>query len=521
MPYWYVRPLAAPVLINDTGGYMVVIAGQPAFVVAGTLTIECAIGRRSQASFTIYTASLSTHVQQYQQVQIYDATGYLVFSGYVTNPTENKPGYQPSILTTITCADQHFLADKRILAAAYQNQTPAQIVANIVSTVLAAEGVTVGQIYDPFPALFVSLTTIVSTSLLVTASSNAIPNAVFGYCTVAAALDALVQSASSSGIPYYWQIDQFKQLWFVPYTMITGPAVDGTIIDEKNNPPSVTRANPTYRNVQYIVSGTAQTLPQTETRLGDGNTVAWPMGFDLSMVPTISVDGNPKTVGINGIDAGKDFYWNKGDKVITQDSAAAKLTASNVLQVYYIGQYPTVIASNNAAQIAQQTGLDGTSGIIEDVEEDATITSLAGGYAEAGNLLTRYSTQGIQVQATVKQPGFVQGQFCQTNLPMFGINNLGMLLESISITDSVDGFSLWYKLNLIAGPSDTSWQSFWGNLIGTAGPVSDLSVGSSSSLALSAPFTATLAPSASMTPTVFACPIVNTTTFANTTTIVC
>lgn len=498
----------------------VVISGQSVMIVAGTLQIVCAVGRRSTASFTVYSASLATHLQQYQQVQIYNQASYLIFSGYVINPNEGKPGFQSSLLTTVTCCDQHFLADKRKISAAYQNQTPAQIVYQIATTILAQEGVTIGMIYDPNPALFFSLTTITSTSLFVALSSAAIPNAQFNYCTCAAAMDALTTAANSSGIPYYWQIDQFKVLWFVPYTMIAGPAIDGTQIEQINNPPVVIRANPTYRNVQYVTGGTAQTVLQNEVRMGDGVTQSWTMGYPLASAPVVLFDGASQAVALKG-STGSQFYWAQGDPTIAQDKSQSIPLSTDTLNFAYIGQFPQTAVTTNAAQVAYQAALDGTSGIIEEAENDPTITTLAGGYAEASAILTRYAQQGTQLTCYTMQTGFVQGQSSMVNLPMFGINNAAMLVESVTITDQVDNYNIWYQLSLVIGPYDTTVAAFWGNLIGNNQPMPSLNVGASSSVALLAPFTASITPTATMTPVVTSCPIVGLSTFANTTTIVC
>src|SRR6185437_4680302 len=96
------------------------------------------------------------------------------------------------------------------------------------------EGVTIGQIVD---------------------TGVAIPQVTLSYCTIADALDAMVTQASSSGTPYFWMIDQFNALWFVPYTTLTGPSADGTAIDYgrlSGFVPQVTRANPKYLNTSYV-----------------------------------------------------------------------------------------------------------------------------------------------------------------------------------------------------------------------------------------------------------------------------
>src|SRR6266699_4197612 len=153
-------------LYGTDGTYTVLIGGLPVFVVAGTLSINSTIGKRSTASFTAKTDN-NTHFQQYQQVSIYDNTSTLLFSGYITQPKETKPGFHPVLEHVITCTDQHFLADKRIIAATYTNMTVGTIVQSIVTNILSQEGVTVGHITDGATGtdLFPSLTLYPSTTL--------------------------------------------------------------------------------------------------------------------------------------------------------------------------------------------------------------------------------------------------------------------------------------------------------------------------------------------------------------------
>src|SRR5260221_2447684 len=101
------------------GSYSVVIDGDALFstpsdtnfVIAGSLTFDRSIGKRSQASFTVHTNG-NTHYQEDQAVQIYDQNSVLAFSGYIKQPQEHKPGFQSSLIHTITCTDQHRLDRK-------------------------------------------------------------------------------------------------------------------------------------------------------------------------------------------------------------------------------------------------------------------------------------------------------------------------------------------------------------------------------------------------------------------------
>ena len=495
---------------DPSSTYQVLIDGLEVFVIAGSLTVDNTIGRRGSASFTVYSDNV-THYQQYQKVTIYDANQNLIFSGYLDQPKEQKPGFQPSLIHTLTCTDQHFLADKRIMAASFVNKTCGTIAQYIWSNFLAAEGVTVGQIFD---GLLPSSDLYPSPTLYPGGNVGLIPQASYAYCKVSEALDSLVTAASTSGIPYYWMIDQYKKLYFVPYTTIINPnVVDGTKIDQKGTPPYVQRQNSLYRNTQYITGGVAQTSPQTENRLGDGVTTAWTMGFQLSSLPAITVNGTAKTVGIKGVDSGKDFYWNKGDATITQDSGGTVLTAVQTLQVVYIGQYPNVTITSNTAQIGFEKSLDGSTGIIESVTNDSSLLNTTNALNLASQLLTRYGVQGTILEFTTLDNSFAPGQIITVNLPDHALNNVDMLVESVSASDQMDGINLWNTVTAVLGPYDVSWIDFFSTILKQPQIANAINIGVSQDVTLLANFTGGVSTSATLSAQVFSCPVVNTTLF--------
>lgn len=484
--------------------YAVYIGGNLVFIIAGSLQIDSSVGRRSQASFIVHSTT-ATHYQQYQQVSIYDNNANLVFTGYITNPQEQKPGFQNSLLHTIQCCDQHYLADKRLIITSYANKSVGFMAQDIVNNILSAEGVTIGQLDD---GITPSTTLYPATTLYPGGNVGLVPAANFVYATVAQAMDELVKLASSAGIPYYWMIDQNKKFYFVPYTAITNNTlVDGTQIEHVNNPPAVSRQNPMYRNTQYITGGVQQTVQQTESRKGDSNTQAWTMGYALALAPTITVNGTGKAVGIKQVNTGKDFYWAQGDPIITQDSGATKLTSSDTLQVVYYGQYPTVIVSSNAAQQSYQASIDGSSGIIEEVETDTTLSDISTGLLEAGSLLTRYAVQCTQLVFTTRIAGFAPGQLITVNLSAFNLNSVQMLIETVSATDAVDGINIWYSVTAILGPYDTTWVSFFSSLLKNVQMANSINIGVSQTANILANFTGTLSPTATLNVTTATCPL--------------
>ena len=531
MPVVYgVSPYGSSLYGTD-GTISVFIGGNPVFVVAGSLSINSTIGKRSTASFTVKTDT-STHFQQYQQVSIYDKRGALTFSGYISSPKETKLGFQPVLEHTITCVDQHFLADKRVVAATYTGKSYGFIVNDIYTNILAAEGVTIGQIYDStaITDLFPNTTVFPSLTLYPTENTGILPTATFVYCTVAQAFDELVKVASAAGVLYYWQIDQFKKLWFVPYTAVVNSVlVDGTQIDHKYNPPTLTRANPAYGNTQYLLGGMTQTVTQTEIQVGDGQKTAFTMGYALASAPTISINLNgagyvAQSVGIKGT-SGSQWYWAQGDPIISQDSSGTKLRGPNapidLLKVVYVGQYPTTIIDQNNAQISYEANLDGSTGIVEMVATDNNITSLANGLAKTGQLLTLYAQQGSQLVFQTLQTGFQQGQLVTVPLPDYALYNAQMLIENVSAADTLDGYNIWYTVTAVLGPFDITWVDFFSKLLKQQAPTNSINVGTGQSIVIAVSGSITFSPTVTGSATVFACPVPSTSLFPDVTVFPC
>src|SRR5258708_29655328 len=88
--------------IDTTGTYTATIGGSAVFVIAGSLNVVRSVGRKSQAGFRVKT-NIYTFFAQGQVVKIYDQSGALAFSGHITSPKAQKPGYQPSLTWTISC----------------------------------------------------------------------------------------------------------------------------------------------------------------------------------------------------------------------------------------------------------------------------------------------------------------------------------------------------------------------------------------------------------------------------------
>jgi hypothetical protein len=484
------RHAGLPQLSIPFANYVVTVGGIPIFVLAGTVQINMAIGRRSQAQFTVHT-TIAMHFQTNQAMAITDNLGNDVFTGYLANPKEYKPGFQPSLLHDIQCYDQHYLADKRIIAVAYQGQTCGFMVADIITNYLAAEGVTVGSI-EAGPTI----------------------DATFSYCTAAAAFDALAARAN-----FQWQIDAQKRFWFTSYTSIVNSTlVDGSQIEQVQTPvATVERQNPNYRNKQYVLGGTQETSTQTESRKGDGTTTAFTFSYPFATVPTVTKNGGAQTVGIKGVDSGKNWYWSKGDPVLAQDSGGTVLTTSDTLQVVYVGQFPGIFVAEDDSQIAAEAALEGTSGIVESVTTDSSVQSASDGFTLASQLLARYAQTGTLLTFWTRAAGFLPGQLITVDLPMHELNMAPMLIESVNGTDNVDSLNIWYQVVAVMGPYDTTWVQFFAALLASQQATNPINIGVSQTVGILASFTGSVTPSANLTVTAYACPLPSPTLYPSST----
>lgn len=460
----------------------------------GTLAVERRIGERATASFDVPAEASPTLYEKGQPIEVLDGATK-VFAGFLEMP--NLAPIGPNVgRFTIDAVDNCYLADKRIVAASYVNQTAGFIVRDLKDDFLEPEGVDVSdaQIQD----------------------GPTIEQAIFNYVRVSDAIAALAEKAN-----FWWRIDADRVLHFKARTADTaGYTADDTTI--RRGSISIEHGNPLYRNRQYVRGGRDTTASQVETRKGDGDTRSWVMGFPIAEVPTVKVNTVTKTVGIKGIDAGKNFYWSKGDAVLAQDLGDAVLISTDTLEVTYKGQFPIVVLSFDEAEIALRKAKEGAigTGRVDDVFDDANLVDRLAAFELANAKLAIFAVIAKRVTFQTQQVTQA-GELLTVNLPNFGINNVTMLVEAVSIT--AVGDTTWYDVTAAEGPSLGSWVQFFEDMMPLGRRIDLLNIGADTVLTiLVGPFNETWA-WAEVAPTVsvFACPVPATTLFPETTLLPC
>lgn len=473
---------------TGTGSMYATIGGTTVTIVHGTLQGDNAVAQRSALQFVIYDPAGAFSFHQGQPVILYAADGSVLMRRWVGSAQRQRTTQGALMEHTIVCVDNHYLADKRLAPYTATNKTAGAIVNDLVTQFLAAEGV-------------------VATSV---SAGPTIGSFISNYASCAACLDALAQKSQG----YTWWIDDSRQLYFGPNSPTPAPVTITDALIERDTE-QVTHGNDLYRNTQYVLGGTAETAPQSATFVGDGAATSFTLGYPLASVPTITLNGVAQTVGIKAVDTGKQWYWAKGDPVITQDSGGVKLVSTDTLAVpNYIGQYPVVTVSQDSAGInARQTREGGTtSGIVEAVATDTTLATTSDAFQTAAGYLARYSKDSETLTFVTQQSGFAQGQLATVNIPAYDLNNVSMLIEEVQLSDVGPAGSevgvLYYTVKCVVGPLNTSWVQFFGALANQQQTfVDSINLGNNSVVNLLADFTATLRLEAALTATVYACPL--------------
>jgi hypothetical protein len=397
----------------------------------GSASISERIAERSTASFVAWDLNGTLpDIDEGMPVTIKDPEARTVFSGYVAVPavTRPNPGDTP-IRWQIDAVDYHYLADRRLVADAWQNEFMGDIVEDIITTVLADEGITAGDI----------------------ATGPQLADVVMAYVTAARALDRLTTATG-----YTWLIDHDKKL----HVQLPSGTATGTIdAGDVKRTPDLKRVSPDYRNRQFVRGAQGFTDTQVEEFYGDGKQTTFTVGYSIGLVPTVKVNTVAKTVGIRGIDSGTDWYWNKGDPKVTQDTGGTKLGATDVLEVTYVGLFPMVVISADPGEMSRRAAVEGSgTGQVEAVVKVTEVYGSQAALQVATGLLGTYSQEGRSLSIVTADPTYEAGQYVTVNLPELGADGEPYLVTAVQSRDL--SRSEWdYTVTAIQGADAGSWQA--------------------------------------------------------------
>ncbi|MFN8497325.1 MAG: hypothetical protein U0641_05660 [Anaerolineae bacterium] len=407
-----------------------------ASVVEGTLKVQNRLNARTTCTFSVISDTFTA--EEGQVVQVYQ-DGFRFFEGTVDEQETSFYDGGLNIVTDVTAVSHDQLADRFLVAGAFGNAdlwtTCNQIIG---SCEIMNEGITNGAQTGPF-----------------------IDTLTFNYVTVAEAFNILSELTG-----YVWYIDQNRVLnFYAPsdpnnLTLYTFDGDDQIENLRKRN----SRAN--YRNVQYITGGEELLDPVTESFKGygtanGGTNKTYTLRMPVGTVPTVTVNGTGKTVGINGISQGKDWYWSKGSADIVQDANATPLATSDTLSVTYRALVPMIMLGEDFAQIEERQGIEGGSGRYEALESRSDLYGHATADALANALLRKYGN--ITEELTFTSYASIQsGRLAHFERP--GFRTVGdYLVTDVTLRDNQEG-NLVADVKAVKGEPVGGWIEFFKKL---------------------------------------------------------
>ncbi len=287
---------------------------------------------------------------------------------------------------------------------------------------------------------------------------------IFHYVPATQALEAIAERTG-----YWWKIDPYRRLYFAArdtykfdFQVTEQDLIEAPVVDYGYKQ---------YRNTQYVQGGKDYTVEQTEIQHGDDEKRAFAVGYPISRVPSVyvwrdeDVDWVEQTVGIKGLEDDKQFYWNRGDSIVTQDSGEEVLGEAERVKVVYIGEYSSTVITRSSEQIMERQEIEGVgTGIVEEIERDPGITGRDVAFQLANQLLVKHGKpRRKKLRFKTLTPGITAGRLLPVYLPEYGINH-DLLVEQVS-ADYDDGQHLVYSITAVEGPDVGDWTKFFREIL--------------------------------------------------------
>jgi len=218
-----------------------------------------------------------------------------------------------------------------------------------------------------------------------------------------------------------------------------------------------------YRTTPWILGGTDTVLSSNEQCPTDGITQTFTVKYPIDLIATITASSKSYTVGIQGVDTGKDFYYTIGNKTFSQDPASSPLPPGLILKPVYYGQLNVVATAQSSTQVAAQAALDGTSGLIE-VPETAAGLNLSAAQQLAASRLTQNGVWPRIFSGTTPRTGLAVGQLLSCFVPVHALTNFQGLISDMSVvfrqdmSRGVNDAAPYFTITVVNGPVLNAWS---------------------------------------------------------------
>lgn len=321
------------------------------FIRPGSLSAQMALGGRTTCSFSVRPNVAPSWVPVVGEPVVITRDTVTLYSGYVWSVNSRRLKGIDYTEADVVCVDNGYIADRRFAGERKWANVPSGDIATDIATLdLDSEGVGTTYVTDgPTIETF----------------------EVMGYPTAAEALTALAELSQMM-----WYIDENKELrWFssstLGYTAPFNVTADNIVSISK------------FESLEEYANDIIVKLPQTLLDIAietfdtyhanyapDGSRKQFGLLYPVGAAPTVvEIDNSispsvftSKTVGIQGVDTGKDWYWSQGSNWITQDGAGTPLPATTALEVTYQGIGASVVGETNLSEMSTRAAIEGGTG---------------------------------------------------------------------------------------------------------------------------------------------------------------
>lgn len=319
-----------------------------------------------------------------------------IFAGVIVTVSESIEG--ALLKYSVQCKDWTHYLDRVLVAEVFTAQTVNQIISFINTNYLT--GFTISHV-----SCAITVNTIT-----------------FNRLPVSKCLDILAQQVN-----YSWYPDYDKDLHFFAKNSEAAPfSLTDTNGNYINSSLNLTDDISQMRNRVLIRGGEMIGSSQTKNLTGDGTNKTFPLGFKFATLPTVTVGGASKTVGVEFIDKDTDYdcLWNFNEKYLrfpTAPAGSAAIVATGTPLI------PILVQVQDDASITQY-------GAYEFTDTNKTIASKEEAKQYAISQLDAYAAKVQEGNFETYQSGLRSGQIITIQSDLRGISSTGFLIQRVSLS---------------------------------------------------------------------------------------
>lgn len=287
--------------------------------------------------------------------------GALFYTGLIVSV--DSPTYSTKFETdivSIQVASMDTVFTRRLVSEVWENKYIHEIVEDIFANYLEEEGFTLGTI-DLFTTLYEEYTV---SNLTAESVLTELGNAVGAVASIDKDLKFNFLSATS-------------------FTEVEAPTSISKL--------KITESGTSLKTSQKLAGASDETSIQTKVLTWVTGQDQIALGYQVAAKPNVTINSVAVSVGAIGADEEDPsftFLWAYGNNsIVVNTTATVQPVADDIVSVIYKGYYDIEIETVNEALQSEIASLSGTSGKIETIVVDSSITSITDGETYCNNLL--------------------------------------------------------------------------------------------------------------------------------------